>query len=269
MGPQDLQRHFAATYLALRAGLVSLGLTLPWVLLFGGLLSGQDLLPSMSDYYYTGLRDVFVGVLVAVGGLLIVYKGYSRWEDGALNLGGLFLAGVAFIPMQNPSSGANRGPLSLHGLLAVLFFVCIAYVCIFRASDTLALMQDKQREARFRKTYRRLGIATVLSPLAAVLVNFVLGASAQTFFVEAFGVSVFAFYWMVKSREMAVTGAESLAARGKLRIRHEQATGPTAQSGPAANTPALLMNMFQPAFVERVEDAATPASATGPNSSLP
>ena len=215
MRPQD---QMQATYRALRWGVVILGLALPWILWLGGrLLAGEHLQASMSDYYHTVMRDEFVGVLFAVGALLVLYRGYTRLENVALNLGGLFLAGVALFPNAGPG---RAGGLTLHGTLAVLFFASIAYVCVFRAADTLGLMHDEVRERRFRTAYRALGGAMLLSPLAAALLAAVLqpgpGARSLIFFVEAAGVYVFVAYWIVKSVEIGLTGSEALALAGRL-----------------------------------------------------
>ena len=56
-----------------------------------------------------------------------------------------------------------------------------------------------------------------VSGLAAVLVSYVLLRFAQyKFFIEAFGVWVFAYYWWTKSREFRITSAEERAAKGRL-----------------------------------------------------
>ena len=53
---------------------------------------------SISAYYYTPVRAIFVGFLIAVGLSLIVYKGRSTWEDAALNFAGMFGPVVAVAP---------------------------------------------------------------------------------------------------------------------------------------------------------------------------
>lgn len=55
---------------------------------------------SISSYYYTPARGVFVGALVAVGLSLIVIKGRG-WEDFFLNMAGMLAPVVAFVPTTN------------------------------------------------------------------------------------------------------------------------------------------------------------------------
>jgi hypothetical protein len=56
---------------------------------------------SISAYYYTPVRAIFVGSLMAVGLSLIVYKGRSRGEDPCLNFAGMFAPVVAIVPTKN------------------------------------------------------------------------------------------------------------------------------------------------------------------------
>src|SRR4051794_26391304 len=67
----------------------------------GLLILGPDKscwLGSISAYYYTAARAVFVACLCAIGACLIAYQGNGRWEDFVLNLSGSLAFVVAFIP---------------------------------------------------------------------------------------------------------------------------------------------------------------------------
>jgi len=239
MDQVPLSMNMKATYRTLRWGTAILGLALPWVLWIGGhALGGLALQGSMSAYYHTVMRDEFVGFLFAVSGMLVVYRGYTWLENWALNVGGLFLAGVALFPMELSCDGPCPA-ISLHGSFAVLFFLSIAYVCIFRAADTLGLMKDKTKERRYRRVYRSLGGTMIASPLIAVILAYILQPHSQVpsviFFVEAAGVYVFAVYWIVKGRELKATDAETLAAKGKLSL-----------------PPHGARDLFRPILVEQV-----------------
>jgi hypothetical protein len=207
-------------------------MTLRWVLVFVAvilppllwagyyILTGRlRVLDSMSSYYHAGggvMRGWFVGFLFAVAAMLIVYHGFTRLEDWALNLAGASAVGVAIFPMTWPPGG-NHNPISLHGVCAVGFFVCIAYVCVFQASATLALIADRTRQKRYRRTYRLLGTLMVLSPAAVFLLTTITSLrSSHIFFIEAVGVWVFASYWCFKTREISETRADHRAASGNL-----------------------------------------------------
>lgn len=225
-----LRRHITRTYLSIRQGVILIAVALPFALwLVGRIADGHGLLGSMSDYYYyPTTRDIFVGALIAVGAILYFYKGFSRPEDWALNFAGLCIAGVAWVPMDPPGSPGRL--LTWHGALAVLFFVCIAYVCMTRASDTLSLIRDTGEARRLQRIYRLLGVLMIVAPLAAAALGAILrngdGGGSTVFFVEAVGVWVFAVYWLVKSHELKKTDASQLALDGKLKV-----TGQTSRPG--------------------------------------
>lgn len=53
---------------------------------------------SVSAYYYTPVRAIFVGTLMAIGLCLIVIKGSTSWEDATLNAAGMLAPIVAVVP---------------------------------------------------------------------------------------------------------------------------------------------------------------------------
>jgi len=223
----DLSAHIAATYRTLRIVLVAVGFALPLVLWLGYYIFTRDLhlQNSMSAYYHAGngvMRGWFVGSLFAIGALLFVYQGFTSPEDYALDVAGVLALGIALFPMPWPV-GEKNNPFSLHGICAFLFFLCIAYVCIFQASATLKLIGNETRLKRYRWTYRALGIAMVASPVIAFILTLVPWfRSSLVFFIEAAGVYVFALYWLIKSREIRETQADHKAARGELRAPRVQ-----------------------------------------------
>ncbi len=227
-----LQGHIAGTYASLRIGVGVVGVALPVLLWLGGWIGDSEpLRSSMSAYYYSPtMGDTFVGTLVTVGVILYLYKGFSVSEDWGLNLAGVFAVEVALVPTDPP--GALVRAVTWHGICAVSFFACIAYICIFRASDTLSLVRDTARARQLRWVYRLIGAAMIIAPLFAALLAFLFRGASQpsrvVFFVEAAGVWVFALYWLIKSRELRDTGAARLALEGKL---HRIATARPSQPG--------------------------------------
>jgi hypothetical protein len=208
-----LLRSIKTTYRTLRIGLGSIALALPPVLAIVGFARGVPLQSSLSAYYYTAMRDVFVGVLFAAGAALFLYKGYSRSEDWVLDFAGTFAIGVALFPTK-----ADAGPITVHGVSAVLFFVCLAYVAIFRASETLALITDEDRKRAYQRIYGILGTAMLALPaIAAVLVSaFQIDleeGSTKTvvFFVESAAIYAFGLFWLVKSHEIHGTQKQQQA----------------------------------------------------------
>jgi len=247
----DIIKHIAGTYKSLRLMLFLVGFSLPLVLMIGGKmqagiplathsmsayyhLSAAPSIAANGDYNYTlipaklgAMRNWFVGALFAVGTLLIAYKGVRPLEDWVLNIAGMMAWGVAVFPMDWPiksetapfSLGRIFSSISLHGICAAVLFLCIAYVCIFRAWDTVTneLMPDATKRKRYKFTYQVLGWLMALSPFCAWA--FTMGSRNHvTFWIEAFGVWTFAAYWFVKSRELSEIKFDEKVMRGEIHV---------------------------------------------------
>jgi hypothetical protein len=243
-----LQDHVFSTYITLRYGMAVLAIAFPLLLwIVGRLVYGIELQPSMSHYYFAPypdhpdervfpMRVWFVGLLFAIGACLYLYKGFTNWENVALNLAGGFAALVALFPMAIDKT-AGGGALSLHGTFAVSLFVCLAFVAVFCAEATLPYLNDATLAAAYRRRYKLLGALMLASPLGALALTLVTNNHSRfTFVAEALGVWSFAAYWWVKSREMATSGAE----RGALtaRIRPPKKQGGTVLPTFAVEAPA-------------------------------
>ena len=224
-----LQLHFQSTYHSLRLGIAAIGVALPLLLwLGGGIISSVPLQGSMSAYYHTSWRDVFVGGLCAVGAALYLYKGFSSAENWVLNAAGALAVCVAIFPTR---SGTDWTVVNyVHVASAVLFFLCLAYISLFRASDTLSLIRDTSRAEMLQRVYRTLGGVMVGSPVVALAVAWFFrsptGATSNVFFLEAFGVWAFGAYWLVKTFELKQTSADRAAAEGILQAAPESAEKP-------------------------------------------
>ncbi len=91
---------------------------------------------SISSYYWTPVRGVFIASLVAVGACLVIIKGNTEIEDVLLNVAGALAPIVAFVPILDPrecqstpwsavtDGGANIknnvGAFLIAGLIATL-----------------------------------------------------------------------------------------------------------------------------------------------------
>ena len=98
------------TYLYLRVGLVALAVFLAASLVIELAFGETDWLGSISAYYYTPVRSVFVGTLCAMGVCLIAINGRDRpREDLMLNLAGMCAPVVALCPTPLEDSAACGG----------------------------------------------------------------------------------------------------------------------------------------------------------------
>src|SRR5262249_50848876 len=92
---QQEQARYIRSFLAMRVFIGVLGILLPLLLVFidwGG-YDGPFPRDSLSAYYYSGMRDVFVAILSATGVFLITYK-IAEWNlDNATSI----VAGIAAV----------------------------------------------------------------------------------------------------------------------------------------------------------------------------
>ena len=208
---ETIYDNISASYRQLRLGMVILAVALPLTLILGG---GLDTIQtSMSAYYHSSwtlLRDVFVGILWAVGAFLVFYKGYTGRENVALNVAGVSAALIALFPTaceSAPGQSCAAIPsfsMTVHSMAAVGFFALIAYVCVFRSRDTLQLMRDEAKRAMFQNVYRVLGFLMVAMPLVVIAIHFLARRERSWWIliVEVIGIGVFATFWHYKSREI-------------------------------------------------------------------
>lgn len=212
-GGNDLKDHINGTYFGLRMGLIVVGFSLPIVLIVAGLIiqPGVGIRSSLSDYYNSPGRDVFVGSLIAIGAILVAYKGFTPAEDRAYDLAGMFAIVTALVPTGR----------WVHGTAAIALFLCVGYVSWFRAGDTLSLIEDDGLRRRYERMYKGLGILMVVLPLAAAALTWTLSLPIVVLVVEVVAVWLLGIFWASKSLEYARTQAEERAAAGNLAVVHE------------------------------------------------
>src|SRR5215217_9747410 len=93
------ERTLVHSYLFLRRAIGFIGIALPFVLVLGKLVvDGDGMLTSISGYYYSGMRDVYVGSLCAIGVFLLSYRGYGFIDDIAADIAAAGAFGVALFP---------------------------------------------------------------------------------------------------------------------------------------------------------------------------
>ena len=214
----------SASYFYLRAGLAALALAFPVMLILGGMIFSvsTEIEPSLSAYYHYhspgsetygagSMRNVFVGVLWAIGAFLVLYRGFSWKEEVALDIAGVAAILIAICPMDWPVGRAVAAYTltgATHYGSAIAFFVMIAFVCVRCSNDTLEILQNELHRKVLRRIYKALGIWMTATPFAIVawhLISLFLLHTPYRYvilFVEIAGVWVFSIFWIVKTIEL-------------------------------------------------------------------
>jgi hypothetical protein len=99
-GKNSYEPQMLISYTLLRRLIGCLAFSLPILLAFGGILYGgcTFIESSISDYYHTEMRNLFVGTLSAIALFMFTYRGYDKRDNVAGNLACIFALGVAFFP---------------------------------------------------------------------------------------------------------------------------------------------------------------------------
>jgi hypothetical protein len=110
---QKVQREKTANaliinYINLRKAIGYIGFLFPVALFVGAWSISNSVLSwqwpgSVSGYYFTSMRNVFVGALCVIAAFLIAYSGYNEMDRWITNLAGIFALGVALFPTGNPN----------------------------------------------------------------------------------------------------------------------------------------------------------------------
>ena len=87
------------TFRVLRCAVVGASLVLGVALVIEALRAGQ-IRGSISAYFYSPVRSIFVGCLMAIGLCLLAIQGRTVVEDALLNIAGLCAFAVALVPIR-------------------------------------------------------------------------------------------------------------------------------------------------------------------------
>lgn len=195
----------------LRKGIGWLGVTLP-VLLALGTLGFQT---SISDYYYTNMRDYFEGVLFFLACFLFAYRPYGQdgWKDHWItNLAGLFALILALFPTRNeflhhvptelvlnfiPAAWSG----TIHNVGSGGLFVTFAVLSFF--FFTLGPKETRTDRKKLRNALYRLfglGIAGCIGYIGFLAATAGPGGTDQLsiFWPEAAALVFFGLSWLVK-----------------------------------------------------------------------
>lgn len=217
---------YLRSYLLMRAVIGFIGVTLPIALVVGDHLlnsGGPYIRQALSDYYYSGVRDFFVGAMFAAGIFLITYKVFEKNLNNLLTIvAGLAAFAVAIFPTDRPD--APRPVLTpvqthlgeevvsrVHFISAAVFIISLGILCFF-----FGLQEG-------RRTQQRAGRRAMLPPnfwrwfhwvcAAAILTSVVFMVITPTrdafmghirFVGETVAILAFGLSWLFKGLELDI-----------------------------------------------------------------
>lgn len=208
-----VENDYIVSYLALRNTIGWAGLLMPLAVRGGGLLlEGIRTTDSISAYYYTSMRDIFVATTVLTGVLLACYRTPHLLDNIVATVAGLAAIGAALFPMdptyaaellaRYPGLGtqahySNHGILGYHLVFAITFAALSFYLVFFRfgADAPPANMQAFRRKV----VYKICGAVMLLSFVAIAFMGLALEGQS-VFWPETCAVTAFGVAWLVNGQ---------------------------------------------------------------------
>jgi len=232
ISPKQGKDLYLKSYLVMRAVIGFIGILLPAALLLGDwtFLDGDvRVRGSLSAYYHSGMRDLFVGGLCAIALFLITYKVFEHNLDNTLStVAGLAILGVAFFPTGRPAGS----PLSLtplqdqfgesnvtraHFVFAAISIVSLAWISyFFGVREGRRPPAEGKRPPGFWRWFHWICASVIALAVAFIVLTKVSGwfddysvLIGEVVALLAFGVS-----WLWKGLEMDVLKAPVVVPEG-------------------------------------------------------
>lgn len=196
---KDFGRHANLAFLIKSFGIGVTALAVPIVL---PLVGGYEGHYSISYFYHVpATRDLFVGLLWALGLFLVLFQGLSRAENLLLTVAGVLLICVAMVPTAFEQ--CTDTALDWHEGFAVGFFACLFVVAIVFSKRRLSYILWPPLRQRFARAYNWAGGLMIGLPLLAWGLHLWRGPACghAIYWIEAAAILAFAFYWFVKTLE--------------------------------------------------------------------
>lgn len=210
---RNKNKSIIISYIALRRFIGIMGMLLPVICILGGLIfSETGIQPSISAYYYTNMRDFFVGLLIGISFFLLTYKGYELIDNIITSFIGITGFGIAVFPCFFSDSPLPIGIFQvnpeisdkLHVTSALVFFILLSVNSIF----LFTLSKDKKIKKDSNKAKRNLiyiicGIIILISIITLFIINFtidydIISRYKLVLIFETIMLFVFGISWLVK-----------------------------------------------------------------------
>ena len=200
------------SYLTLRKAVGILGVLLPVLVVLIHIVFGHSggILTSISAYYGSVARDVFVGILFTFGWFLFAYRGYERKDDLFGDLGCLFAVCVALLP----TTSSHEYIRIAHYVSAACLFLVFSYFSLFLFTKTGGPPPTPEKKRR-NTLYRTCGVImlvciALIFLYSLFLKNTSLASFKPVFWLESLALWAFGISWATKG-EMLWKDAHSSA----------------------------------------------------------
>jgi hypothetical protein len=196
------------SYLFMRRGVGVIGVGLPFALAIGYAVSTHKavLRNSISSYYYTDMRNVFVGSLCAIGVFLICYR-FNLVDDVLSTIAGVLAIAVALCPTapDNPTDNALMAS-RFHYIFAGGLFILLAVFCFVLFPRKDPDFSPARRKPLRNRIYIGCGVVIVVSLLFAGATQTIWSTTFidtnVLFWCESVAIFAFGASWLIKGQTL-------------------------------------------------------------------
>ena len=192
------------TQLRKAVGCVALGLpfalAIPWWVVKDHVIES-----SISGYYYTGMRNLFVGSLCAIAMFMLCCRGYDPKDEIAGRFAALCALGVGFFPTAPDCASQRQLDVGyVHYTFAALLFSTLAYFCLVLFRMTAQNRQVTPQKRQRNQVYTVCGCVIIASMLLIVVlrkifkVETLVGSFGPVFCFESTALIAFGVAWLIK-----------------------------------------------------------------------
>ena len=225
---QDPATLYVQSYLLIRTIVGLIGILLPIVFIIGERYfvgGGVHVRGSLSAYYHTSMRDIFVAGLCVIGFLLATYMSgkIKSWDFWLSLVAGVAVLGVVFFPTWRPGllSGAPRcgttptpegcSPIQQQlgeAPVAGIHFVCAAVFILSLAWISFLFARREERYgknagmARFQRICGWAIVGAVVGVVAGELLRIDIWELTPLYIEEVMSVWAFGASWLSKGKDL-------------------------------------------------------------------
>ena len=221
MGSGRASHQLVVSFLTTGRAIAFLGLFLPTSMLVWSLLTGSSIRGSLSEYYYTPVRDLMVGTLIAMAVFLWSYRGFSdrdddlRYDRRVGKVASVAAVVIAFSPITPRNDDRctlvqciiGPGPSAfVHSIGAAVFFMCLAVFCLILLPRSVVRSAGAARRVRIYLVSGWIIVANIVFigvwQFLPDEMIFALGHLRPIFWAEAAAIVAFSFAWIVRGKAL-------------------------------------------------------------------
>ncbi len=210
--------RYVRSYLIMRVAVGVLGIAVPLLLVLGVWALFDDrpfARGSLSSYYYSGMREVFVGALCAIGVFLLTYKVAERSRENRLSIyAGAAVVVVALFPTGRPR-GVGETPMQdligattvewIHYGAAAIFIASLAVISYYFSKPP---PKKGNLPPSFWRRYHLVCAGLIAAALGLAALEGIAGWPDKGLLIaEAVAVWAFGASWLMKGLELDVLRA--------------------------------------------------------------